>query len=669
MSSPSGATGPKGLQFKSGNQTSLGAMPQVNTPITSSQEQSTMDVDPKYDPGDEHYSSDQELVGGDEDSSDQELIGWEQEDHSNDRLVDGSPRPFRSTTPEPEGRQSCPWGISSNQGEPAQDVDPACDLEDEIYLSDDGLVVWPPNVPRKPFTLSSGMPGALDGKPHFKRSAQNIATKLDSGVKSQYPTKVGFASVPNEIIVHVWRQILDPGDVESFALTTKTIYELGSSFIREHEKLRARFSSIDLGLHPARKLKRLLLNPRAALYVRSISITRWFDEWLDVEFVGKQYEGYHSSYPKDTMELFVSSIRGAPFNLGDEVLHWLNALESGDEAIVCSLVLTILPNVRSLNLCGAGSTRVLLLDTIYRMSKSRDTEALSQLTEVQLKLDDWRVAEGFNWVRTFATLPSVKAIEASNIGLNYDDPEDRNGYDYPDADLPNVDYPESGCISRREDNDCYHMVCHERHLAPLPKTSAVTHLTFNNCIINTERLCRFLESLRALESFVYFSGNTSYEVDDYEELVNALSTHAKCTLRKLRLSTRCQAIDWPLDLTNFEVMEELQMEYNMLLGYERRSKLADILPPSVQKVYLARPCTDVGWTVENFVLDLTVDKAERLPNLRKLTIELHTGLNAAMVSTMKQKCEDVGVNMSVTGSYEMSFVEIISKADVSDVID
>ena len=636
-------TSPSGVATQEGNKPSLVALqPQLNPSTTSNQEQSTTDIDPKYDPGDEHCSSDQEFVVGDEDSSDQELI-------------DGSPRPPRSTTPEDQpiylgfGTWGAPepqldTSITSNQGESSQDVDPARDPEDEIYFSNDELVDWPLRVPKKPFTLGSG---ALDGKPHFKRSAQNIATKLDSGVKSQDPTMVGFASIPNEIIVHVWRQVLDPGDVESFALTTKTIYELGSSFIKEHEKLRARFSSIELWPHSARKLKGLLLHPRAALYVRSISIDGWFDGWLDPEDTGEESEDYHSSYPKDSMELFISSIRGAPFDLEDEVVYWLNALESGDEAIICSLILTRLPNVRSLNLYDAGSTRILLLDTIYRIGKSRDTQALSRLTEVQLELEDFRVAEGFNWVRTFATLPSVKAIEASNIGHNYDHPEDGYTYDYPDVDLPDIGYPKKGCISRHEDYDCYHMVCHERHFALLPKISAVTQLKFVDCIINSEALCRFIGSLQALESFVYFSGTSSYDIDDYHEVVNALSTHARCTLRKLRLHTPCEYLGLPIDFTDFEVMEELQMQYHMLLVDQRRSKLADILPPSVQKVHLGQPFREVGWTVENHVLDLTLDKAERLPNLRELTIGPHEGLNAAIVSTMKQKCEDVGVHMRV----------------------
>ena len=63
MSSPSGATGSKDLQFESGNQPSLGAsLPQLNTPKPSNEGESAMDIDTiEYDPEDELSYTDSEL--------------------------------------------------------------------------------------------------------------------------------------------------------------------------------------------------------------------------------------------------------------------------------------------------------------------------------------------------------------------------------------------------------------------------------------------------------------------------------------------------------------------------------------------------------------------------------------------------------------------------------
>ena len=44
----------------------------------------------------------------------------------------------------------------------------------------------------------------------------------------------GFVDLPNELIIEVWRHVVDPKSVENFALTNKTIYVLGTKFIKEH---------------------------------------------------------------------------------------------------------------------------------------------------------------------------------------------------------------------------------------------------------------------------------------------------------------------------------------------------------------------------------------------------------------------------------------------------
>lgn len=66
-----------------------------------------------------------------------------------------------------------------------------------------------------------------------------------------------------------------------FAPTSKTIYALSNDFRDEHNAMKARFSSIahrkdDIKNRPADTLRELLLNPRAALYVRDVLIDDWY---------------------------------------------------------------------------------------------------------------------------------------------------------------------------------------------------------------------------------------------------------------------------------------------------------------------------------------------------------------------------------------------------------
>lgn len=242
-----------------------------------------------------------------------------------------------------------------------------------------------------------------------------------------------FNDLPNELIVEVWRQVLDPEAVESFALTSKRIYALGRNAIQEHNELKAKFSSIDHcefdkgNNDPVETLKNLLLNPRAALYVRNVSITRWTKSWGDVDD-SEQVDQRSSS--EGTMELFGQAIKDNPFILEDEVVSWLDALATGNESAVISLVLTMLPKLHSLNLPHVYLDEILLFDTIKRIAECNDTKPLSRLTEVRLLPGNINGIEGFNWVRTFAKVPSVKAIKAWDIGpdcacFNHDYPNDR----------------------------------------------------------------------------------------------------------------------------------------------------------------------------------------------------------------------------------------------------
>ena len=445
----------------------------------------------------------------------------------------------------------------------------------------------------------------------------------------------GFTDFPNELIVEVWRQVVDPKSVENFALTNKTIYALGGDFIEEHNELNFKSSSINhyqnrLGLDcPAESLKTWLHNPRAALYIRTVSIHGWRSEW---EYPDNNEQARHRSYSEDTMDLFRHSIKNSPLNLGDGNVSWLNSLEAGNEGALFSLILTMFPNMQSLNLDHVYSADTRLLDTVKCIAESRDTEVLSRLTEVQLLPGDIiKGCEKFEWVRTFATVSSVKAIEAWDIG--------------PDCDCCNPDYPNDDCISDRcGPHDNYD--CCQRAL--LPKASAVTHLTFINCVLNTKKLLGFLEGLQGLQSFKYHSPR---EFPEPVEMVHALLANAKHTLRNLRLRSGGVTMRHAVTLADFDVMEELEIGYDLLLDHRGTNKVADMLPRSIKNIHLSRLYTNYHYdTVKDDVLEMTLDNTERLPNLKKLKIELDE-INLRLVEKVLpicRKCTDVGVELIFT---------------------
>ena len=182
-----------------------------------------------------------------------------------------------------------------------------------------------------------------------------------------------FSTLPHELIIEVWRYVRGPEAVGSFALTSKTMNSLGSSFIEEHSKLKARISSIaytnnDSDIRPADTLRDLLENPRAALYVRKVFIDSWRDSWIGSDDINP-FEVY-VLFPEEDMEVFREAVRESPFISKDGVAYWLRDLEVGDESNIVSLIMMLLPNLHSFDLFRMGREEVSLYDTMRSIANS-----------------------------------------------------------------------------------------------------------------------------------------------------------------------------------------------------------------------------------------------------------------------------------------------------------
>ena len=460
----------------------------------------------------------------------------------------------------------------------------------------------------------------------------------------------GFANLPNELIVEVWRWVMDPKSVENFALTSKRVYALGRGFVREHNVLKLKFSSIphdgfgtDSG--PAETLRTLLQNCRAALYVRELMSNDWrimrkgSDDSVQID---------HSPFPNHTTELSRQLIKGSPLILEDEIEPWLDTIEAGSEGACFFLLLMMLPKLQSLTMDRVFLVEPLLFNSVKRFTESGPTEVLSRLTEVRLLAgDNMTEFREFDWVFTFAKLPSVKAIKAWDIGPEYECLDYNN---HNDDCIGN-------CYGPEENYNCNHTVCHKRRPILLPKTSSVTHLTFVKCFINTRKLVRVFESLQALESFEWdnkWETTRGFTRPKGMEIVDALLDHAKYTLRRLRI----RACGWVTRLAEFKVMKELDIGYDLLLDHRVRGDPVDFLPPSIEIVKLSRTYTYTHSVVRRDVREMTTEKAKHFPNLKEVTINIRQideelkgyieeALNPGTVSYLKQQCEDVGVHLSV----------------------
>lgn len=72
------------------------------------------------------------------------------------------------------------------------------------------------------------------------RFTSTLSVRQHLRSEHKLPSMTGFTDLPNELMVELWSKVLDPEAVPNFAVTSKKIYALGGSFIKEHNELRAR---------------------------------------------------------------------------------------------------------------------------------------------------------------------------------------------------------------------------------------------------------------------------------------------------------------------------------------------------------------------------------------------------------------------------------------------
>ena len=411
----------------------------------------------------------------------------------------------------------------------------------------------------------------------------------------------------------------DPEAIESFALASKTIYSLGSSVIEEHNRLRSELSSIfssdaDNCSPLAELLGTLLFNPRAALYVRNISVDGWRDVW-DHPNADPECESCHLPYTDMTMKLFQQAVEDSPFIPKDQVESWIEELLDGDEGAVLSLLVMRLPNVKSLNISRMGASGFHLLTTILHIAQSQDTGTLSRLMDVQLSRTSWAMT---GWVQAFSALPSVEAIKVSGYCHEHD-------WDFAD----------------------FQAESQNPRIALPSKSSAVTHLTLGNCAITTERICRTLNGLQALENFDYLGAAGSMGILEPQKMVSALLANARHSLQTLCLTSSEEHISGTVNLADFEVLKEIDIESELLSSDTGRINFTESLPPAVEEVRLYR-LRRFRW-VEDDISQMVMHKAERLPNFKRLTIELNVpeAPKPELLQRMMHICEGVGVLLRV----------------------
>ena len=406
----------------------------------------------------------------------------------------------------------------------------------------------------------------------------------------------GFNDIPNEIILGVWTHVLAPEDIASFALVSKPVFALGTSFLEEYHRLRSRYTIVENNRSGddctlAHLLNDVLLNPHIAFYVRHLHVYSCRESW-EIQYIDwHDTDGQEDlSYPEPYMNLFRNEIRSADYLLPSETNAWIQFLENGQEEPILASLLNLLPGLCTLKL-EATPFVTNLFTVLHRIIKKSSSESFPRLKNIYLSGISSDETEGIRLVKLFLSLPSVEKISCySFAGI------------WPKRRIP--DY----IIATR--------------------SSLITELVFDSCDDITQGLSSLLEGIKALKKFTYV---LSGETINASSLHSTLTQHCRYSLEYLKLARfQCEygnasftgtlgSLHW------FKQLKELDLEFSLMVnpGAGRQFVIPDSLPSSVEAIHILGRSDEAD---QHFLFMRTLVDAKRtgLLDLKRLSHRVFT---------------------------------------------
>ena len=432
-----------------------------------------------------------------------------------------------------------------------------------------------------------------------------------------------FSLLPNELVREVARHVM-PEDIESFSLISRNVYREALPLLEEHRELKNRYRAFDIiekaefyGGRPkwhnwgetstsncfagdsfSSLLIDVLQHRRVALYIREIRHAGWFPCW-ESEVPDPLIQPHmRTPYTKTQFTMFKEAL--PQHVLPAKLDSWIQELESGNEDPVISLLLILLPNIRSMKLEGAPSMRQQRLrDVIVRIKEDCkvDTPVLHRLERVNMQHYDEAHLDMTRSIdfAFFLTLSSLKSLHGQSIFTGNDS--------RPFSSLP-------------------------------PDSSSVTELSLTMCNFSLNQLEDLFRGLKSLKKFCFVHEDSEFNFAtalwDPAGICKLLLEHAKQTLEVLVLRSKDKPIvllEPIASLRDFNVLKELTLSLPLFeigqswdwWAYPSRH-LAHELPESLQEINFQD--IEIGHyrLQRDAVRDLVHCKPQRLPRLEKVCL-------------------------------------------------
>ncbi|CAF9925405.1 MAG: hypothetical protein HETSPECPRED_005827 [Heterodermia speciosa] len=409
--------------------------------------------------------------------------------------------------------------------------------------------------------------------------------------------------LPTEILRMIW-SLLSPKDMASLSSTCQIIRRAGQPHV---DRLK-RYSIIgntakredNLGSFE-RNSDRRFPPPRFVLIVDGIS-----KDPLATEYVHEFQIDFHSEswatgssrrefWARAFGDAFATIMRRFPYlefedgagALTEKAQTCKKDIEDGNDDIVAVLLLSLLPEVRTLRFRCVRLIPSICIFVIERIACDPTTTALSHLTTVEVDFNQslYTSGDALNMLAACAALPSLKTLRGSNIG--------------------------------------HETYFRSRNLSTA--ISNVTELALRKFSTDSDSLSTFLSMFQSLSNFTYESlgprDSTLWPLDP-KDLIFVLQRCAENSLRHLTMYSGEDDGPWMGSLAAFSKLAYVHTDWQLLVDERNPSnyQLVRKLPRSLQQLYLrVEPDFDVE-ARSNLIKSLVFAKPISFPVLTNLVL-------------------------------------------------
>ena len=256
-----------------------------------------------------------------------------------------------------------------------------------------------------------------------------------------------FSDLPGELVIEIWSYVLQPKDIENFALASKMIRTQAGKILVDHRNLTRELSTMDISssksrFSPAGLLKEILINPRVALYIKTVIIPAFRADWdseetgantlkaFDPEAGEDERQYRHTPYTEEDMELFAQAIaRARQFfdfkklagcqctqGVKYKINHLRKEMGYGSEFPIILLLLLLFTNLKTM-VIEYTAAKDRFFDLLRYVSEGRGIPIIKRSVKVKVLNAHEEEAEALLRSMSSSALPSSTNIKGEKSGV------------------------------------------------------------------------------------------------------------------------------------------------------------------------------------------------------------------------------------------------------------